>query len=542
MNNYNNNKNNKIIRGPKLPKEWEKTISLGEFFFNSCSRFKDRIFQINASTHDFETYESVKLRSIRTALELQKRGLQPDDHILICSENSLDNIIPLFGALFLGARVSFLDPVLALRYCKYGIEMVKPKFIFASLKSVQLIEECILDHDEKPQLIVFGKESKYPDFSEFCLAKSKEEEDKFKPLEVHCRKTALVYFSSGTTGLPKGIELNHYGLINGNHPGILGNDSIFETILHFTTLYWITAMVCLIMACHSGGRRVIAAKYTPELLLKTIEKYKVTFIVTAPLFLQEVMDWKDFNSYDLSSVVYMLLGGTKVSVQQMLRIRHHFSYTQTVAAYGCTEAASALTWFNTTTDRDLCPEKLVSCGKANVETIFKVCNTETREPLDPDQEGEICFKSPFMMNGYLNHDCSSCFDNEGFLKTGDLGFYDKDHCFFITGRLKEMFKHKTWHVVPSFLEEILQEHPGVKEAAVIGIPHPTDGEQPAACIVLKDDSLTAEDIHEFLNKQVSDYHKLVGGIKFVQELPKTLSGKLQRGTVKEMFLNGSTSI
>lgn len=164
---------------------------------------------------------------------------------------------------------------------------------------------------------------------------------------------------------------------------------------------------------------------------------------------------------------------------------------------------------------------------------------ETGQPLGPNQKGEIRVKSPSLMKGYYETNTSTAFDNDGFLKTGDIGYYNEKSCFFVIERLKEMFKYLSWHIVPSAIEAVLLEHPAIKEAVVFGLPRSEEeGEVPAACVVLKKHcNVNKQQIEDFIAARVSDYEKLRGGVFFVEVLQKTPSGKLMRKEIRSSILN-----
>lgn len=165
-------------------------------------------------------------------------------------------------------------------------------------------------------------------------------------------------------------------------------------------------------------------------------------------------------------------------------------------------------------------------------------DVETRKLLGPNQKGEICVKTPFMMNGYYKLDCSDIYDEDGFLKTGDVGYYDEEECLYVVERIKEMFKYLSWHIVPSVIEKVLVEHSEIKEAAVFGIPvSEEEGEMPAACVVLKEGSnISTKKIEDFVSSKVSDRERLRGGVFIVSELPRTPSGKLKRKEVRDCII------
>lgn len=141
------------------------------------------------------------------------------------------------------------------------------------------------------------------------------------------------------------------------------------------------------------------------------------------------------------------------------------------------------------------------------------------------------------MLGYYNSDASSCFDSDGFLKTGDLGYFDKDEWLYFVERCKDMFRYLNWHILPTSIENVLMEHPDILETVVFGLPRDEIGEAPAACVVLRQDCCTTVfDIDEFVSKRVSEGEKLRGGIFIVNTLPKTPSGKIIRRQVREDIL------
>lgn len=145
------------------------------------------------------------------------------------------------------------------------------------------------------------------------------------------------------------------------------------------------------------------------------------------------------------------------------------------------------------------------------------------------------------MNGYYEVDSSDALDEDGFIKTGDIAFYDKNQCFYVTDRIKEMFKYKSWRIIPSLLESVIREHPAVKNAIVIGIPHPdiNIGELPMAIVTVNTDLnewVTEHDIKTFANSQLSKKHQLKGGLRIVKEILMTPTGKPKRREMREKIL------
>lgn len=144
------------------------------------------------------------------------------------------------------------------------------------------------------------------------------------------------------------------------------------------------------------------------------------------------------------------------------------------------------------------------------------------------------------MNGYYDMDSSSSWDNEGFLKTGDIVYFDEDFCFYVVDRIKELLKFRSWHVVPAVLEHVLLQHPAVKEAIVLGVPHDVDGDHALGVVVLKDDAdgVSPEELAMFVEERVDDRQRLRAGVKIVERLYYTPTGKVRRKYMRDLLLRG----
>lgn len=165
---------------------------------------------------------------------------------------------------------------------------------------------------------------------------------------------------------------------------------------------------------------------------------------------------------------------------------------------------------------------------------------ETEEILGPNQQGELRLKSDFLFNGYYKQDSSDCWDADGWYKTGDVVYYDEDRWIYHVDRLREMFKFRQWHIIPSMLESILYTHPSVFDAVVIGKPDPVDGHLPMAIVQLKEDAgdVSEEEIKQYFDNLVEDAKKLRGGLKIVKNLPLAVTGKILKKELKQKVIAG----
>ncbi|KAJ8924035.1 hypothetical protein NQ315_006812 [Exocentrus adspersus] len=528
----------RIVRGPRV--DFEKTTKgLGEFFFESGDKHGDKICHIQAETGKTETFRSVKERSTRVAIHLLEMGIKPGDVVACCLKNKFDSVIAVVASLYVNAIIASLDVGQSSRECAYCLKLVHPKLIFADEDAEAMIEKSLVEAGLDVDIVVVGKSSNRKTLCKMLKHCTTEKE--FRPVAVEdCHDTAFLNFSSGTTGNAKAISISHFALVN---EAIYDRFTPFDEqspdiTMHFGSLFWILPIVLLTRSMAFGNPRVLSSKYNvpAENTLKYIETYKVTFLAIQPIYTYALSNLKDFDTFNVSSLKVLLISGAATNGSQILKMAELFPDTNINIAYGSTEAVGAITYFGFIPSRDVPVSKVASVGKCVNNADIKVVDTKTRKILGPYEQGEICFRKPYAMNGYYKLDSSDVYD-DGFIRTGDIGYYDEDEYFYIVGRIKEMFKYKSWQVLPFAVENILEEHPDVKEAVVFGIPHEIDEFHPAAFVVLKEGAkVSVEDIQKFASDKVSEVQKLRGGIKIVDTIARTSTGKKVRRGNAEIFL------
>ncbi|KAJ8947578.1 hypothetical protein NQ318_010090 [Aromia moschata] len=514
---------------------------LGVVLFKKLKKHKNKILQYIADTGEVDTYEQVLIRSIRTALKLEEMGLGKDDVISMCTYNHKNSCIPLVATFFIGAISANFDPKLSPLDTIHLLKLMQPKVMFVSIESLSFMEKCMEEAKVKCELVVFGDSERYIQFSEFLEPHPKEEN--FEPTALNdSKETAAVLFSSGTTGLPKGICLSHASLLGWyKNSGIFAVNSGDGVNLVYTTFYWISALWFFIESVIRGDARVVCSKFDPYELWHIIEKYKITSIFLAPHLANEFIDCR-LKDVDTSSLKLLLMGGSAPTENMMSALREGLPGTKVFNGYGQTEALTCITVFDESNPEEVEMQirKPMSCGKVRKAFQWKVVDPVTEEVLGPNQRGELRIKCDLMMSGYYKMDSSSAYDSEGYLKTGDIFYYDDEGCFFVVDRIKEMFKYKAYHILPAILEDVLMTHPAVKEAAVIGIPHGIEGEYPMGVVVLREGygQMSPNEIEEYVEKRVPEMQRLRAGVKIVKELCRTATSKLRRAEIKKMVLEG----
>ncbi|KAF2890250.1 hypothetical protein ILUMI_15923, partial [Ignelater luminosus] len=387
------------------------------------------------------------------------------------------------------------------------------------------------------EIVVFGLSTVHSEFADFFAPK---ENENFQPVEVENNKeTALILFSSGTTGLPKGICLSHYCIMAQPY-NIMDVGFNVDCVLSYASFYWISSHLTFSSSIFAGGSRLILPRYNPVQYWKLLDQFKVTLAFLAPSQAISLYNKGRPDGINTTHLSDFIIGGGPLAAEHILRIRDIFPGTNVSLIYGQTEIGGTGFCFGPNRKENiwaLC-EKPGACGRPVPDLICKIVDPETEETLGPNQRGELRVKTPFALNGYYNLDSSGIWDANGWLKTGDIVYYDEDEYFYVVDRIKEMLKFQSYHVAPTAIEGVLLGHPSIAGAVVIGIPHVEDGDHPAAAVVLKDpqDKITPEEIVKYIEGKVDDRQRLRGGVMIIPKIPTTATGKIRRIDAKKLFL------
>ncbi|XP_060522588.1 uncharacterized protein LOC132699735 [Cylas formicarius] len=525
----------KILYGKKSSVPKDRNMGMGQLFFEQAEKIGDQIFQIDADTDKMETYREVKTRSVRVAIELRKLGIESKDVVLICCKNNLDNIVPLLASFYLGAYVASADPKQTSFDVDHILGLVEPKVIFVVEDALDLIQQSLKLYSYSPAIVVIGKSNVYKTMAD--MEEKIPEEDNFRPLALTGDHIALISFSSGTTSTPKGICVSHYAVLYGWTGTVEHNAFKPDVFLHRSSLYWGVYVIATALSIAQGYKVVVGTDIDAQRFLQIVDKYKVTSFFTSNMFSYEITSLgRDIISkYDLSSLYSFLIGGSPVEPRQILKLRELLPGVKVALIYGSTEANTISTF--DFTDEKAYDAKVSSSGTLLPDIELKVVDVETSELLGPNQQGEILVRNPYIMSGYYHLNKPDSYDNEGFLKQGDLGYYDEDGYIYVRDRVNETFKYLKDQVSPSLIENVLMTHPSVKEAVVIGVPHPIDTARPAACIVVNEGvQVDLEELVLFVNSKMPDNHHIRAGIKIVDEIPRTPTGKVRRRAIRDLFV------
>ena len=344
--------------------------------------------------------------------------------------------------------------------------------------------------------------------------------------------TAVIVYTSGTTGRPKGAELTHLQLyMNADIPGRLfgvRDDDIVLTVLPLFHVFGLSSIldVCVRFGCTMS----LVPRFTAAAVLEAIGRDRITIFEGVPTMFADVLSHPDLGDYDLSSLRIAISGGASIPGPVLDAFEERFGVV-ILEGYGLTETASTTT-FNVSADE----RRAYSVGKPIWGTQTQVWDSRGRPlPPGPQNVGEIVTRGLHVMKGYL-HDPGATADaiTGGWLHTGDLGYFDEDGFLFVVSRKKELIIRGGYNVYPSEIENVLHAHPAIAEAAVVGIPDERLGEEVMAAVIVRPAmDLLEADLVAFCRERLAAY-KCPRVFQFRSELPKNTLGKV----LKDQLVHG----
>jgi acyl-CoA synthetase (AMP-forming)/AMP-acid ligase II len=350
---------------------------------------------------------------------------------------------------------------------------------------------------------------------------------------------ARVAFTSGTTGDPKAVLNLHnttncaIRFINRDHR--LGPKDVILLMLP-VGLNW--GLFNMLQAVMSGASLIMLEQFSPATVLELIEKHRISYLCCAPAHVVSLLASPDLAKRNVSSLRVAVTGGASCPIEVVREFRRRMPGTL-LELYGMLEAGMQSC---TLIDDD--PESVVgTVGKPIKEVESKVVN-DRGEIVKPDEIGEILSRGPSVTIGYYNNSDANAraFTPDGWFHTGDLGTFDSRGYLRIVGRKKEMLIRGGANIYPREIEEVLYQHPKIRDAAVIGVPDARLGEKTCACVVPKDgETITFDEVVEFLRPKIATY-KLPEVFKLFSDLPRTPTGKIQKGPLLALVLEGGAEV
>jgi len=472
------------------------------------------------------SFKQLADRMNRVANGLAKLGLGKGDKVALLLPNCLEFLYGFFGIMRLGALIVPINPLLKEGEISY---IVDNSDATALITCERFLERVLAIRDKCPKLKTVISTGEAPDIVPLeTLLGADEPED--LPSVTEDDEAAIVY-TSGTTGRPKGAVLTHKNYVS-DAEMLLKAVKIYpeERFMCILPLFHVNAQVVTTLCpLHAGASMILMEGFVPRSFLPALAKYKATTFSAVPTVFAVLNSFPDAEQYDLSNLRFCISGAAPLPVEVVEEFERKYK-ALIVEGYGLTEGTCASSVTRLTGER-----KIGSIGPPLEGQPVKIFDDNDNE-LPPRTVGEIVVKGPNVMKGYYkNPEATAEALRNGWLHTGDLGYLDEEGYLYIVDRKKEMIIRGGQNVYPKEIEEVVYRHPAVLEAAIVGLPDKVWGEEIAAFVVLKPgETMKRRDLIVYCKQNIAGY-KCPRKVFFVDQLPKTATGKIQKNKIVEQY-------
>jgi acyl-CoA synthetase (AMP-forming)/AMP-acid ligase II len=496
-------------------------VTLTEFVLGASDDADDRPALVDGVTGHSLSFGEVRTQVRRVAAGLSGR-VGKADVVAIWAPNMPEYAVVFHAVLRLGAVLTTINPAYTSQEAAYQLRdagaillITTAALATRALEAVEAagVAMAVITIDESPGLTSLASLAIDADPPEVAIDPAVD--------------LAVLPYSSGTTGLAKGVMLTHRNLVANLQqinavevaelPALVG-------VLPFFHIYGMTAIMNLGLVRRATV--VTLPRFELEAFLKVLQDWPIPLAFIVPPIAVALAKHPAVDRYDLSGVKWLFSGAAPLGAELTAALRARLGIT-TRQGYGLTETSPVAYYTPQEAERD---------GKVGVlvpGTECRIVCTETGRVLESHQPGEVLIRGPQVMTGYWNNPeaTSATIDPDGWLRTGDIGVVDDDGYLTVVDRLKELIKVKGYQVAPAELESLLLEHPGIADVAVIPVADEEAGEVPKACVVVKG-PLTASDVMDFIAPRVAHY-KRIRHVEFLESIPKSPSGKILRRVLVE---------
>ncbi|KAF5695338.1 phenylacetyl ligase [Fusarium denticulatum] len=504
----------------------------------------------DAITKEHITFQSLKNHATTLSSALVTNyNIGQNDTVVVFAKNSIWYPVATLAAVRIGAVACGVSPEYTVDEFYYSLKTSKAKAIFATIDNFDIASAAAKKAGIAPKNVLLLEGSRQGATSIREILENSQHLAETLALQVADGKTnrdicAFLCFSSGTTGLPKAVMISHANIMAQciqTADITLPNHNRILAALPFHHISGIIHQLHL--PIHLNADVYVLPKFTLDSLLKTASENKIReLIIVPPILIRLVREPELVSKYDLTHVERFSSGAAPLSREVLTLLEKTFPGTGFKQGYGMTESCSTITSHPPSKYSYKYADRV---GMLVGSTEVRIVDIDTGEDCDIGKAGEIWARGPQIAMGYLDNPdaTASTFDKDGFLRTGDIGYFDHDGMLAITDRLKEIIKVKGVGVAPAELEGLLLGHPHVGDVAVCGVPDEQAGERPKAFVVLKSSGVSrpvdaAKDIFEHVRKEKAR-HKWLKEIELVTTIPKSPAGKILRRKLQDLASSGS---
>ena len=500
-------------------------VTVTQYTLKRAAELGDKPALIDGPSGRTLTYKQLAGAIHMVAAGLAKRGFGKGDVMAILSPNIPEYAIAFHAVATVGAINTTINPTYNAEEIAYQLRDAGATYLLTIPLFMENAVAAAKEVGTIKEIFVFGEAEGATPFAALM-----QNDGQFEAPDIDVKNDLVVLpYSSGTTGLAKGVMLTHYNLV-ANMAQVVGceqleGDDVLIGVLPFFHIYGMVLILNYALA--EGATVVTMPRFDMVQFLELIQKHKITMAHLVPPIVLGLAKHPIVDKYDISSLHTILSGAAPLGPELTAEATERLKLT-VKQGYGMTELSPVSHYM--AGDEGI---KDGSVGFAIPNTETRVVDPATGEDLGPNVDGELWVRGPQVMQGYLNKPVATAetIVEDGWLRTGDIGHVDDDGYWYIVDRLKELIKYKGFQVPPAELEALLIGHPMVADVAVIPIPDEEAGEIPKAFIV-KAGEVTADELMNFVKEHVSTY-KQVREVEFVDAIPKSLSGKILRRVLRD---------
>ena len=461
---------------------------------------------------------------------LMTLGIQPGDRVTLYSGNCWEWVVSYYGALKTGAVINPINVMLTPTEVEFVANDCGASIVIASYEKA-LSLKSVKENSQVRELIAFGDDA-LPDgmlsFNALLAAGS----DAFQIPEIEADSLSTIGYTSGTTGHPKGACLSHHSIVlNVAMTALMHQRSDSDTVVTALPCPHVYGNVVMSGAIQNGMTLVLHPNFEEQTILKSIQEHRATLFEGVPTMFMFLLNHPEFDHYDLSSLRCCTVGGQTMPKPKMEEVEERFG-CPLIELWGMTELGGLGSTFAANG-----PVKHGSIGVALPYTEARIASTEdASKTLLAGEVGELMIKGGIVMQGYFGNDQATrnTIASDGWMHTGDVASMDEDGCIFIVDRKKDMILTAGYNVYPAEIDRVVAGHPDVALVAVGSIPDEEKGELAKAYIVPKVGATpSADNVIAYCREHLAAY-KVPRAVQFVDDLPKTSTGKVMRRELKTL--------
>ncbi|MEZ7909544.1 MAG: AMP-binding protein [Pseudomonadales bacterium] len=535
-------------------------MTIGEAFDRTVSLHADREAIISIHQNMRLTYRQLSEQVNIAAKALMALGLQKGDRIGIWSPNNLEWLITQYASAKIGSVLVTINPAYRSHELDYVLKqsgcralVIQNQFKTSDYEGMvrelcPQLNRCLpgqLEHSEFKSLssVISMTSSSVTGIFDWqamlALASSTSDDElQLRAQQLDMDEAINIQYTSGTTGFPKGATLSHHNILNNGYftAGTMNFTEVDKLVVP-VPLYHCFGMVMANLGCLTHGACLVypSEGFEPEAVLQAVQQEQATALYGVPTMFIAELALDNFTDYDLSSLRTGVMAGAPCPVETMKQVNELMHMTEVEIAYGMTETSPVS--FQTRVDAPLA-KRVSTVGTVHPHVEVKIINAETGKTCPVNEMGELCTRGYSVMIGYWENDAAtaSAIDDAGWMHTGDIAIMDNEGYVNIVGRIKDMIVRGGENVYPREIEEYLMNHDCIEDVQVTGVPDPKFGEEIIAWVSLKSGAkMNEDDIKAYCKGNIAHY-KVPRYIKFTDEFPMTVTGKIQKYKMRQVSI------